>query len=241
MPTRPRPLTVRLPRSDRSFGPALAGSAAVHALLILTLIWRAGESDQVLVGLAEYRSPGGVPTYYLELPSHPRAQAEGDGATARPTVALPQLPRPQLRSSAAPAQRPLPPLEVSAAGIPSLSAERFGAGRTVTAGAGQLGGLGDTAGPGTGDARGRLLLPQPRELVLPPQDAPPSIRGRELSVRLWIDAQGRVTRVEVDPPIADEGYRRRFLARMAALSFYPARDRGGRPVEAQIVLTVVIG
>jgi hypothetical protein len=43
--------------------------------------------------------------------------------------------------------------------------------------------------------------------------------------------EGRVTRVEVNPPIKDSGYRREFTERMMGYLFNPATTRDGRHVD----------
>jgi hypothetical protein len=97
--------------------------------------------------------------------------------------------------------------------------------------------VGGGAGPGTGGEGGTVFPPEPKQIVLPPE-APDAIKGQEFSVRLWIDADGRVTKVEVEPPIEDARYRRKFLDRMYQLTFYPARASDGRAVSAQFVIAV---
>jgi hypothetical protein len=66
-------------------------------------------------------------------------------------------------------------------------------------------------------------------MLLPP-DAPPSVKGKEFRVRFWIDERGRVTHIEVDPPIPDAEYRGEFNDRMRQFRFYPARDSEGNPI-----------
>jgi hypothetical protein len=69
-------------------------------------------------------------------------------------------------------------------------------------------------------------------MLLPP-DAPGSIKGTEYRVRFWINERGRVTRVEVEPRIADAGYRKKFMDKMRQFTFHPARTADGTPVAAQ--------
>jgi TonB family protein len=64
-------------------------------------------------------------------------------------------------------------------------------------------------------------------MILPPQ-APGSVAGRTYRVRFWVGADGRVTRVDVDPPIGDDAYRREFLKRMLAYQFVPAQTKRDR-------------
>src|SRR5207237_8652916 len=75
------------------------------------------------------------------------------------------------------------------------------------AGGGPASGAGAGAGPGTGDEGGYILHAAPRTAILPPlAQVPGSVAGRTLRVSFWVAADGRVTRVEVDPPIGDARY-----------------------------------
>jgi len=54
-----------------------------------------------------------------------------------------------------------------------------------------------------------------------------------------VTAEGRVTRVEVTPPIRDSGYRREFTERMMGYLFNPATTRDGRHVDYVASVTVI--
>jgi len=56
-----------------------------------------------------------------------------------------------------------------------------------------------------------------------------------------VAADGRVTRVEIDPPIRDDAYRRDFVERMLAYQFYPARTRDGANVASVVTVPLRIG
>jgi hypothetical protein len=77
----------------------------------------------------------------------------------------------------------------------------------------------------------------PRWAIMAPPGAPREARGRH-EVRFWVAADGRVTRVEVTPPIKDERYRREFVEQMMGHLFNPATTRDGRTVD--FVATVII-
>jgi TonB family protein len=77
-------------------------------------------------------------------------------------------------------------------------------------------------------------------MIVPPQ-APGSVAGRTYRIRFSVAADGRVTRVEVDPPIVDEAYGREFLKRMLAYQFVPAQTRDGRNVASVVTVTIRIG
>jgi outer membrane biosynthesis protein TonB len=86
------------------------------------------------------------------------------------------------------------------------------------------------------------LPASPRTAILPPlAKVPGSVAGRTYRIRFSVAADGRVTRVEVDPPIADDAYRREFLERMQAYQFYPARTRDGRNVASVVTVPLRIG
>jgi len=54
-------------------------------------------------------------------------------------------------------------------------------------------------------------------------------RGKVV-LRFWVEANARVSRVEVDPPPKDAGCHRDMLAQMRAFKFKPAMTPDGRPV-----------
>jgi len=70
---------------------------------------------------------------------------------------------------------------------------------------------------------------------------PGSVAGRTYRVRFSVAADGRVTQVDVDPPIDDAAYRREFLERMQAYRFEPTRRRDGRPAPCVVTVQVQLG
>ena len=134
---------------------------------------------------------------------------------------------------------PLPVVRVSD-GTGGATAARAGGGPAPQAPSGA--GAGAGAGPGTGDEGGYILHAAPRTAILPPlAQVPGSVAGRTLRVSFWVAADGRVTRVAVDPPIADAAYNREFQRRMMAYQFYPAHTRGGRTLEDVLTVSLRIG
>jgi TonB family protein len=67
------------------------------------------------------------------------------------------------------------------------------------------------------------------------------VAGRWVRVTFWVAADGRVTRVEVDPPIPDAAYSREFQQRMMAYVFYPAHTRDGRMTADVVTISVRFG
>ena len=125
----------------------------------------------------------------------------------------------------------LPPLELPQATLPVPTAAPSGGGGTAGGGAGGRGtgpgaAAGAGVGSGTGNEAGYIVRAQPRR-VLPL--VPKCASGGALEVRFWVGADGRPTRVELEPPPTDERCRREFVDQMMGTSFYPAR-RNGQPV-----------
>jgi hypothetical protein len=115
----------------------------------------------------------------------------------------------------------LPALSQIKVDVPRLDlSQAAGIGGAPGPGASPGRGTGSAEGPGTGGEGDYIFIASPRTLILPPQ-APGSVAGHTYRVRFWVGADGRVTRVDVDPPIMDEAYRREFLKRMLAYQFVP--------------------
>ena len=182
------------------------------------------------------------PTPQVTLPPVPLARL----ALAAP--ALPQLPRPLLSprvivaesvAAGAPA-RELPRRGSAVAGDDGVAREGAVIGGRPGGGGG--GGGAPETGAGTTGTGDYIFSASPRTTILPPlAQAPRSVAGRTYRVRFWVAVDGRVTRVEVDPPMPDGAYRREFLERMLAYQFHPARTRSGASVASVFTLSVQIG
>lgn len=169
----------------------------------------------------------------LEAPSPPRLASLH--ALARIKVDVPAV--------AVPRDTVAPDAVASAAGV-SAAAPTQGTGAGAGAGAGAGVGAGAGAGPGAGmgGAGDYIFVASPRTAILPPlAKVPGSVAGRTYRVRFTVAADGRVTQVDVDPPITDASYRREFLERMLAYRFYPARARDGRAVASVVTVPLHIG
>ena len=115
-----------------------------------------------------------------------------------------------------------------------------GVGSGPGAGGGQGSGLGtgrgSDVGPGTGGNRGYTYAPEPRALHYPVDEVPDELRGVELSIHFWVDATGRVTRIEIDPPIEDRDYLEALRETLMGWVFYPARTASGARVPGEMVV-----
>jgi TonB family protein len=64
-----------------------------------------------------------------------------------------------------------------------------------------------------------------------PFDAPPKeLRGVSLNVTFWVREDGRVERYQVEPPITDRDYAKKFDEVMRTFRFTPARAPNGTRV-----------
>ena len=219
----------------------------VHGLLILIIVWTGGRvSGDLFRSGGGFGPPGGggggggSHINYVELPPYQSAApAAREEPTPEPRVELP-IPRPTVREI--PTEQP--EIRIVRPTGPVIAAQQIGRGPgsggdrgagTGTGGGvgtGEGTGIGSGVGPGTGGEWGDGFAPRSRQMLLPP-DAPPEVKGREYRVRFWIDERGRVTDIEVDPPIPDPKYGKTFRDRMMQYRFYPARRADGTAVAAQ--------
>ncbi len=239
-PPTPRPALpgLRLPLGQRRLGRGAAISLLVHALILAVLIVHGREVLQRLPGAPGHGGGGGnrPQVNFFTLPTTgPTAVL----VPAAPALALSDVRSlPQLKLDLPPLEVPRETLRVALLGGGAAGASGAGPG----AGGGQGGGTGADAGPGTGGEGGYIFVASPRTAILPPlAKVPGSVAGRTYVVKFWVAVDGRVTRVEIDPPIADAAYSREFQQRMMAYQFYPARTRDGRSVASVVPVPLRIG
>lgn len=204
-------------RFRRILGPALLASVAVHVGLVLA----AGDARISADGGSEgppteEASTGDDAIRAVEL-REPRREAiprppapvvaAAPDLSDGPVVASPRLTGARLASHGAPAPSPV---------------GRTGA---STGDGASEGGSGDRTSPAV-----------PRSLF-PAWDPPASVRGRTVTVRVHVDAEGRPTGpVELRPPTPDEGFNDELRERVRRMDFRPA-SRNGRAVSAWAELT----
>ncbi|NIM49693.1 MAG: hypothetical protein GTO22_10690 [Gemmatimonadales bacterium] len=227
-------------------------AATVHGGLVVALVLGAAASDQIYrsIGGPGPRGGGGgggsVARYVELVPAMTREAAarHEEPTPPRPPVEL-ALPQPELEPTVA----ELPRFEVvTGLVIPAPRLGRgtgtgggpgAGSGRGGGAGTGQGTGVGAGRGPGTGGDGGNVFPPEPTFIIVP-ADRPKSVRGKQFDVHFWVDARGRVTKVEVDPAIEDAGYRKKFMEQMYQFQFTPARTLDGRPVPGRVVIPITL-
>lgn len=241
-PRRPPP-AVGLPRARGRAGLGAAAALLFHGVLIALVFWRGA---QLLAGGGKGPGPrggggGGGAMRFFVLAASPAPRAT-DISAAAATVPVASIPLPDPAKLALPTVEP-PPVPVAPA-APAGTTDGTGgnAGSGPGSGGGQGSGVGPgvgtDSGPGTGGGDGYTTKASPRWSVFPPVNPPKSVHGHTYTVRFWITAEGAVTRVEVDPPIADADYSKAFMDRMRGYQFYPAVTRDGRRVATIDTVTI---
>lgn len=191
-------------------------SALLHAFLLLACVRPAPEFERAA-------RPGADP----DLP------AGGGGLRALRVsmlrrIEIPPPPRPILAVD-------MPEIEIREAQM-EVSSELLPVGAPApSAGLGAGAGPGDEgAGGGEGDG---YVSPVPRSVV-PHWDPPGAVRGMEVTVRVFVDATGRPSLVELDPPTPDEDFNRDIMRQVRAWEYRPAL-RHGTPVDGWAEITFI--
>jgi protein TonB len=252
-PNTPRHVpTGSLPRSDRRLGAGAGFSAMFHAAAIVLIV----VGGQALALIGEGDGPGAVgggggggdkSVHFINLPpapARPAPMALHVPEQQQEAVEL-VLPKPDLSVIPPEVAEIAPPTTVQrvvnrppdvGAGTGEGAGTGTGSGGGV--GSGQGTGMGSNIGPGSGGG-GAAYAPEPRSILYPFEDAPAAMRGKEYTIRFWVNRRGRVTRVTVEPEIEDSDFRKKLLDRMYEWVFYPARTSEGRSVPGEYSITYV--
>jgi len=232
----------------------VALSIVLHVLVIAMVIWataeiavpRGGAINDALVAASGGGGGGGQGGASYIAVAAPAATA-----VAAPAVPPEQPPLEQFVPPMIPP--PVAPASVVASVAPDSSSGAASAAASAGTGGGSGGGVGTGAGPGTGSGVGpgsgggtgggtgageRGIGPEPRQLIIPPIDAPKSLRGKTVAVTFVVAADGRVTDIEVVPPISDRGFSKKFDEVMHGYRFKPARDPSGQTIASRITVEV---
>ena len=202
----------------------------MHTLLVL---WLLRHGVQWLLGGGGAGGPRGgggggsaAAARYVQLPALSAPQQIAVPAPAPVSVPAPPIPEP-LALEVPDVAIATPPLAAPAAmmGAETGGGPGTGPGTGGGVGAGTGTGAGNDSGSGRGGEREYISPPELHGMLLPPDCA----RGR-FTVRFWVEADGRVSRVVVDPPPKDAGCRREMFERMMSYQFRPARTWDGRAV-----------
>jgi hypothetical protein len=203
-----------------------------------------------MIGVLVWWSGAGLVANRIRSSTVPRGGRTASGPPAVTWVALPNLAPPHAETRPpAPPPRPARPSPSTSATVAPRLTER------VQLTAGKLGrpslamaatprafvsseespsGPNETSGAdgdrGSGDSTSDVFGPTPVPVTTIPAGAPPGDQ-RRYEVRFWVRSDGRVTKIEVMPPIRDSDYRRRFMDSMSNIVFGPAKTRDGRPID----------
>jgi hypothetical protein len=234
---------VRIPQTDRPYRWPVVMSFTLQALLIFFLVRqeivrRLEENDSKAPGLAGQRGGGGGEIRIALDEYQPPAAAKAPAVvTEQPPVPPPVvLPKPDIRM-----QKVEVPVQTgtvtSTVDMSGLTGQGPGKGGGIGTGVGP--GAGADSGKGTGGEGGDVFPPKPQYAIVPPFDnRPASVKGRSFAVHFWINAAGRVTKVQLEPEITDRAYRREFLDRMQQYAFVPAHRLDGTPVASEMTITI---
>ncbi|HET9294819.1 MAG TPA: hypothetical protein VFO06_11040 [Gemmatimonadales bacterium] len=240
-----------LPRPRRR-ADGLIVSLLLHALVIALIIWGPLKhmvripppgTPGLLTGGGGGGGGGAREVRYISVP-----------ASQPPSATPPAIP-PVVPPVAA--EVPSPPVEAVAradsAPVTAAPAGGLAPGVGPGAGGGTGGGIGGGVGPGTGAGvgpgtggggeggpAGRAPEWTYGTFVLD-GGTPKELRGAELRVTWYLLETGRIARMEVDPPIKDRDFAKRFLERAESFRFRPARAPDGTPVAGVITMTFILG
>jgi outer membrane biosynthesis protein TonB len=220
-------------RWDRALRLSLGVSVLVHVLLIL-LFRQAVVVPEVPVSAAGERAGdpqaaagGGMEVIaYVEVTPPPVPEEQ-----VPVPVPVPDAPQPP-PVEREPAQAPRGPLG---------QAPSAGEGRGPETGPGTDTGTGRGDG-GTGDeGTSRVTPPTPRGLILPPSDRPASVKGRQVTVYVFVTERGTVVpdSTRLAPGSGDARFDARLRRQAAEWVFNPAR-RDGRPVAEWFQYMIVL-
>jgi hypothetical protein len=220
----------------------MIASVLLHSLIALLLLRHAIQWAEGGGGASDPRGGGGGGTdavaRYVQLPASP---ATTPAAPVTP-VAVPATPVPvpePVQPEVIPPDEPVTPqaaavAESSSASGAGVDGGGVGPGTGGGVGTGTGAGVGNDSGPGRGGDGAYITPPSVRTLIIPADCA----RGR-FTVRFWVQADGRVAQVSVDPPPKRGGCRREMQDKMMDYRFLPARTRDGQAVASiyQVQLT----
>lgn len=243
-PTRKRSLGIASERGDRAWGRVLRIGLLV-AVLIHVAIFLSSRTTRVMLSPFAAAGPdagddraaagGGGGMEAIEFRVQ-RAQPETATPIPVPAVEAPPIVEPEPVQE--PTVDPGPPVAVS---LPGTGQVGDGGDRGTSTGPGTATGTGQGGGGTEEEGRSGILAPVPRGMILPPADRPRGVRGREVTVWVFVTDQGRVVAdsTRLEPPTSDSGYNKRLKRSAAEWSFDPAR-RAGRPVAAWYPYQIIL-
>jgi outer membrane biosynthesis protein TonB len=219
-------------RWDRSMGWGLVASLLLHVLIVLLF-------RQALVVPEVPISAAG------EQAGDPRAAAGGGMEIIAYTEVTPPMPEEQVPIPEPVPEAALPPVEPQQPA--RASARVLGQAPSAGEGRGPETGPGTDTGTGLGDGgtgetgTSAVTAPSPRGLILPPSDRPASVRGRSVTVYVFVTERGMVVpdSTRLAPGSGDSRFDTRLRRQANEWVFNPAR-RDGRPVPEWFQYMIVL-
>ncbi len=246
---------VTVPKTGEAYRRPFVWSTAVHALLIVALLW---QGDRLLDRGPAAGDPGptgggggggGPRVTYVALQPPPSPATTATRPVEVPVTPQPvPLPVPEVREIPTRLRPIAPPTVIRATTIVRRLGQGPGTGGGPGAGTGSGGGIGSGrgtgigagVGPGSGGQGGDVFPPTVRYTFLPPLPRPSALQGKTFHVRFVVDIEGRVVEVGVEPDMRDAGYRRKFLDVMRRFRFRPATLADGTSVTGETVLSFTL-
>lgn len=244
------PFTTASERADRRWRRALAGGLLLAVMLHVAFLFSvrstttpespftAAGPDQGGYRAAEGGSEG-LAMIEIRLPAAPVAEVEEEEVEVEPVPVPEPIPEPVIEPE---------PVTAPEFADEEIEVSLPGAGEAGTGGeAGERTGPGTDAGEGeggggaddSGDAG--LIAPRPRGILIPPSGQPASARGQEITVWVFVAADGRVLAdsTRLDPPTSDRRYNNRLRQTVSDWVFEPAR-RAGQAVAAWYPFQIIL-
>lgn len=131
--------------------------------------------------------------------------------------------------------------EITPPSLPGTAAPGTGGQGGTATGSGNADGDGSGGGGDSDGGASRIIPPTPRGIFIPPSGQPASARGQEITVWVFVTANGRVDRdqIRLEPPTSDARYNRRLMQSVAEWVFEPARENG-RPVPVWYPFQIIL-
>jgi outer membrane biosynthesis protein TonB len=212
-------------RWDRVFRWALVASVLFHVVVLLMF------RQQQMLPESPLAAAG-------ERAGDPRAAAGGGMEMVNIQVATPPVPEEVVEPVPVPEPEPQPEPEVKPQ-EPLQSSQTPGQQASAGEGRGQEAGPGTETGTGRGDGGTsdeglyRVTAPSPRGMILPPSDRPSRVRGKTITVYVFVADNGSVVSdsTRINPSSGDARFDRRLRDDASQWKFRPGM-RGGTPIAA---------
>lgn len=237
-----------LPMRRSRVGSALVFALLLHAALVWWLLRRSAlaAGDATPSAMVPRRPGGGGGGGSREVYISPPHGA--------PAAAPVPVPVPPVQPVVPTPVRPVPPPEPQAPAVPAPAAPAAvtgpdsGTGGGPGSGTGTGGGIGAGTGTGTGAGSGAgtdtssapIKPPVWRAGAVLTEGVPKELRGRKVLVTFHVTAAGKVERVEITPPIEDQGFARLYGDLLREYLFTPARTAAGVAVPGITTLTFTL-